>query len=347
MRGTRAAFLTHAAAAAGLLTFSAIGGARVAGQQQPPPDTFRFRSGIDLVNVDATVTDRQGRFVSGLQKSDFTVYEDGVPQTITHFSNERVPVSLGIALDTSRSMAGEKLDAARDALDRFLDDLGDPSDEFFLYRFSNFPVLVERWTRDRELLRRALGRIGADGATALYDTVGDAVPLVRTGTQRKKALVIISDGNDTTSRTPLTDVKQLIRQSEVLVYAVGINGPEEPAWEGRPPRLPIPLPFPPRGRGGWPPSRPTPPPVRRGSWDNAVNATALRELTDDSGGRTEIIRNTRDLDPAVRGIADELSKQYYLGYPSSGTKDGRWHSIRVELRNRTYRVRARKGYVAS
>jgi hypothetical protein len=81
--------------------------------------------------------------------------------------------------------------------------------------------------------------------------------------------------------------------------------------------------------------------------DERVNVVALRDMTDDSGGRTEIVREARDLNPATANIADELSKQYYLGYPSSGRKDGRWHSIRVELRNRAYRVRARKGYVAS
>ena len=88
--------------------------------------------------------------------------------------------------------------------------------------------------------------------------------------------------------------------------------------------------------------------MRRGSLrDVRVNVVALRALTDESGGRTEIIRDARDLNPATANIADELSKQYYLGYPSSGRKDGRWHTIRVELRNRAYRVRARKGYVAS
>jgi hypothetical protein len=81
--------------------------------------------------------------------------------------------------------------------------------------------------------------------------------------------------------------------------------------------------------------------------DDRVNVAALREMTDDSGGRTEIVREARDLDPATANIADELSKQYYLGYPSPGKKDGRWHSIRVEVRNHSYRVRARRGYVAS
>ena len=78
-----------------------------------------------------------------------------------------------------------------------------------------------------------------------------------------------------------------------------------------------------------------------------VNVAALRDLTDDSGGRTEIVRDARDLNPATANIADELSKQYYLGYQSPGKKDGRWHAIRVELKNRSYRVRARRGYIAS
>jgi hypothetical protein len=92
------------------------------------------------------------------------------------------------------------------------------------------------------------------------------------------------------------------------------------------------------GGGGYSRGRPN---------DDRVNIIALRDMTDDSGGRTEIIRDARDLNPATASIADELSKQYYLGYPSSGKKDGRWHTIRVELRNRMYRVRARKGYIAS
>jgi hypothetical protein len=85
----------------------------------------------------------------------------------------------------------------------------------------------------------------------------------------------------------------------------------------------------------------------RSACDDPVDTEALRDMTDDSGGRTEIIRSPRDLNPSTAGIADELSKQYYLGYPSGITRDGRWHSIRVEVRNHTYRVRARRGYVAS
>jgi hypothetical protein len=105
----------------------------------------------------------------------------------------------------------------------------------------------------------------------------------------------------------------------------------------------IPFPFPGGGRGGGSG------PITRGTIgsDDRVNVVALREITDDSGGRTEIVRDPRDLDPATAGIADELSKQYYIGYPAPGHKDGRWHNISVEVRDSSLRVRARRGYVAT
>jgi hypothetical protein len=107
----------------------------------------------------------------------------------------------------------------------------------------------------------------------------------------------------------------------------------------------------PGGRRPPPPTGPIYPPAPRGRTnpanDERVNVAALREITDDSGGRTEIIRTARDLDPATAGIADELSRQYYLGYAATGVKDGRWHTIRVELRNPDYHVRARRGFVAT
>ena len=329
---------------------------RAAGQDEG----FRFRSGVELINVTATVSDSTGRFVSGLRKDDFVVYEDDQPQEVTHFSADRVPVSLGIALDTSGSMAGEKINEARSALDRFLYDLLDKQDEIFLYRFSNNPVLLQSWTTDRQLLARALGRITPNGGTAMYDTVAEAIPIAAGGQNHKKALLVISDGNDTASRADIHDIKREIRETEALVYAIGIDGQGEPTLRRAPlppPRLPVPFPFPfppgrgGRGRGGWPQ-----PPTggggggggwSRGASDDRVNVPALRDMTDDSGGRTEIIRDPRDLAPATVGIADELSKQYYLGYPSAGKKDGKWHAIRVEVKDRVYRVRARRGYIAS
>jgi len=343
------------AAAALVLAMAAVR----AQNAEPQGDAgVRFKSGVELVNVTATVSDSMGRFVPGLQRDDFLVYEDNNPVEIMEFSAERVPVSLGIVLDTSGSMAGQKMEEARAALTRFTEELLDRADELFLYRFSNYPGLAQGWTNDRRRILYALDRMTPYGGTAMYDAVQDAIPLAQQGRNRKRALVVISDGNDTASHVDIRDLKQQIRESEVLVYAVGIDGEGEPTMRRGPvqpqPRIPMPIPFPfpgmPRGRSGWP----QPPPIggsggnqRYRRLDDHVNAAALREMTDDSGGRTEIVRDPRDLDPATAGIADELSKQYYLAYTSPGKKDGRWHSIRVETKDRTYRVRSRRGYVAS
>jgi VWFA-related protein len=197
----------------------------------------------------------------------------------------------------------------------------------------------------------------------MYDAAAEAVQYAESGQQRKKAIVIISDGNDTSSRTKPAELHRFIRESEVLVYAIGIDGEDDSAPmrtqpppsfppTRQPPRLPIPLPFPPRRPGNRPGFELTSALAQgvyrpRASASQRVNVTALRDITDDSGGRTEIIRDARDLDSATANIADELSRQYYLGYAANGQKDGRWHSIRVEVRNGAYRVRARRGYLAS
>ena len=339
------------------------------GGDQP---SFRFRSGVDLINVTATVSDGHGRFVSGLTQDDFRIYEDGKLRPITHFTAERVPVSLGIVLDTSGSMEGEKMQAARRALQRFLFDLLGPEDEVFFYRFDSRPQRLVGWTSDKEQVANEIRRIQPRGATTLYDAIAEAVPLAGTGRHRKKAVLVISDGNDTSSYTKLNELKRLIRESEVLVYAIGIDAmanrsqsfrlPYSPSlsWQrGRPRPFPFPIP----GGGGrtppmTPPRGPTVPPRypspngpsgggmgSRG--DEPVNVSVLREITDESGGRTEIIWQAQDLDPATAGIADELSKQYFLGYSAGSEKDGKWHSIRVEVTNRDYVVRARRGYVAT
>ena len=323
--------------------------AAVPAQEQ---EGFRFRSGVELINVTATVTDDDGRFVSGLRKDDFRVFDDTDPVEITHFSNERVPVSLGILLDTSGSMTPDKMSSARGAIARFIDMLGS-DDEMFLARFANVPELVQRWTNDRRQLNRALDTLYAGGGTAMYDGIADALPIAQSGKNRKKAIVVISDGNDTGSATTTRELKEMIRQSEVLVYAIGVDGQLHTSARGGTPRSPMPWPFPIPGRGGR--GFPVPPPIGGGGsggtfgrgGGEALDANALRQITDDTGGRTEVVRDASDLSGATTRIADELSKQYYLGYASTGKKDGRWHAIRVEVRDRRLTVRARRGYVAS
>ena len=315
-------------------------------------ESFRFRSGVELVNVTATVTDEDGGFVSSLRQEDFKVFEDGEEQPVSHFSNERVPVSLGILLDTSGSMTSEKMSAARSAIDRFIYDLLGPNDELFFMQFANRPDLIQDWTLDRRRISRAVASVGSQGGTAMYDAIADAVPVAQEGKNRKKAILVISDGNDTNSNTSVGELRRLIRESEVMVYALGVDGTATTTRRGPTIQLPpMPIPFPIPGRR---PQGRMPPPIGGGGggvWtrggDERVNAEALRQITDDSGGRTEVVRGFRDLDGATERIADELSKQYYLGYASPGKKDGLWHAIRVEVKDRRLTVRARRGYVAS
>jgi VWFA-related protein len=334
---------------------SLAGGALVAGsvllaaQERPARQGFSFRTAVDLINVTTTVTDEFGRFVPGLKASDFVVLEDGRRREIQQFDAERVPVSLGIAVDTSGSMLGEKMHAAQAALHRFLFDLLGEQDEVFLYRFDSRPMLLRSWTSDRAALSRELAGVKPNGGTAIYDTVAAAIPLAQSGHRRKKGLLVISDGNDTSSQTDLDQLSHLVRASEVLVYAIGIDAFGDPDYRpmgGR--ALPSPSPFP--GAAAPPRSAPAPPrrPAASAGSVERVHPDALRRITDDSGGRTEIIVSARDLDPATAGIADELSRQYFIGYASSAPRDGRWHSIEVRLaRPGAYTVRARRGFVAN
>jgi Ca-activated chloride channel family protein len=313
---------------------------------------LRFRSGVELVNVTATVTDDDGRFVSGLRQQDFTVYEDGQIKDVSHFSSDRVPVSLGIMLDTSGSMTPEKMSAARSAIDRLISELLDEDDELFFVQFATHAEVTQGWTTDRRLIRNAVRSLSPAGGTALYDAIAAALPTAEAGINRKKALLVISDGNDTSSSTSVALLRQMIRESEVLVYALGVDSTtrERTRIVQPPVTFPPSTPFPLPGR----PPEPRFPPIGGGgntTWSSSpgdrVNADALRQITDDTGGRTEIVRGFSGLGRATALIADELSKQYFLGYTSTVNKDGRWHSIRVTVRDRSLNVRARRGYVAS
>jgi VWFA-related protein len=224
-------------------------------------------------------------------------------------------------------------------------------------QFASVPDLLQGWTYDRRLISRAVGQTSAAGGTALYDAIANALPIAADGRNQKKALLVITDGNDTNSRTSVSQVRNLIRESEVMVYALGVDGNDVQTYTPQPrqpsgPRFPIPIPR--GGRGRWPGFPYAPqigfPPIG-GTWGRSgnehVNENALRAVTDDTGGRTEIVRGFGDLGNATQRLADELSQQYYIGYNNGGKKDGKWHTIKVDVRNHHYTVRARKGYVAS
>jgi VWFA-related protein len=210
--------------------------------------------------------------------------------------------------------------------------------------------------------------IRPNGGTAIYDTVAEAIPMTQAGTLKKKALLLISDGQDMNSHMHLDEVRQRIRESEVLVYAVGIEDEGQLSSSSAPattssstkPRgsVPTPSPFPGKTVASAPPASPSsssPSSVSSGSskgcggfgnTKDRIGAETLHQLTDDSGGRTEIICTQRDLDPATAGIADELRRQYFLAYTSGVPKDGRWHTIEVQLKKGGYHVRSRRGFIA-
>jgi Ca-activated chloride channel family protein len=291
-----------------LLLLALAGGAAPAEEQRVVP---RFRSGVDLVKVTATVRDAEGRLVGDQTRDDFEVFEDGRPQRITQFDRGRVPVSLGVVLDVSQSMLGQRMDDARAALQRFLVDLLEPGDEVFLMVFNHDPKLEAPWTLGPSRLRGRLDRVRPYGATAIYDALMMALPLFTVRAHDRAAVVLISDGSDTASDVTREDVRWQIRLSDAFVYAVGIDAPE---------RRPI---------------------------NDRVNARLLRDITAESGGYAEVISDSPELAPATERIAEELRHQYSLGYTPSASPDGRYRRIRVRVRGGDYDVRARRGYVAS
>lgn len=298
------------ASAVRLLAGVLLGSVVLAAQEVPLREKRPFRSGVDLTSVNATVVDADGQLVSGLTREAFELFEDGEPQVITQFVGDRVPVSLGLLLDTSDSMFGSRLLDARAAVERFLFELLDQQDEFFILAFNHTPHLLTDWTADPFVVRRALEGIRPSGATAAYDAVLAGLPLVERRHRQRAALVIVSDGADTASDASAREVRNALLRSDVFVYAIAVDAQARQAINTR------------------------------------VNPQALREITDQSGGRTEIVHTTAELQHATASIADELSHQYLLGYSSPRGADGRFHSIRVRLKNSEYRVRARNGYVA-
>lgn len=282
----------------------------LAAQDAPLLSRRPFRSGVDLTSVNATVVDADGRLVLGLTPDDFQILEDGEPQAVSQFVGERVPVSLGVLVDTSDSMFGPRLRDARVAIDRFLLDLLDREDEFFVLSFNHAPHLLTDWTAEPRTVRAALDALQPSGATAAYDAVLSGLPLFERRHRQRGALVIVSDGADTASDATVYDVRNALLRSDAFVYAIAIDGSANQAI------------------------------------NTSVNPQALREITDPSGGRTEVVKTTSDLQAATAQIADELSHQYLLGYSSSHGQDGRFHSIRVRAKRAGLTVRARTGYMA-
>jgi Ca-activated chloride channel family protein len=276
----------------------------VAAQKAP------LRSSIELTVVTATVRDADGKLVTGLPKEAFEIYEDGERLPIAQFTNERVPLGLGLLLDISDSMYGRRIKDAEAAVERFLLNLLDPKDAFFVMAFNHEARILFGWKTEPTGVHEALSRLQPTGSTAIYDAVVAALPLIDHRPRERAAIVLITDGADTASDTTLYDLRPALVRSDAFIYAIAINTPVPQAIA-------------------------------------KVNIQTLNEITGQSGGRTEVVRSTADLEPATASIAEELNSQYVLGYSSSHPGDGQYHSIRVRATNPAYKVRARNGYVAA
>ena len=169
---------------------AALAAVRLLAQQPPVTDNRLFQSGIEITSITATVTDREGHPVTGLERGAFEVYEDGVRQTVTQFTSERVPIGLGVLLDISDSMFGKRMEDARAAVQTFLFELLDPADEYFLMAFNHRPRALTGWTREPGDVRHALAGLRPSGGTAIYDAILEALPLIDARTRQRAAILV-------------------------------------------------------------------------------------------------------------------------------------------------------------
>ena len=265
-------------------------------QGKDVPDNTTLTTNVDLVNLTVTVTDTYGRYVSGLNKNAFAIFDEKQQQEITFFSDDDAPVSVGVIFDVSGSMSGDKIRRAREALSRFIQ-TSHNSDEYFLIGFNQRAQLLLDKTRDGQAVLDKLTFVQTKGQTALYDACYLGVEKVQRGVHPKRALLLISDGQDNNSRYTFTELRKLLKESDVTLYGIGIlSGSDAGSSMGM------------EGQG------------------------TLDELANVSGGKAFFPRSAAEMDDIFEQIALELRHQYSIGYrPPNFVSDGKWHKIKVKV----------------
>lgn len=285
-----------------------------------PPTTGREaqeleRVQTDLITLNVTVTDVYGRYVTGLNKSAFAIQDNKELQEITFFSDDDAPASVGVIFDVSGSMNGDKVARARDALARFVD-TSHQGDEYFLIGFNSRAQLLLDRTRDSNAVLDKMTFVETKGQTALYDACYLGVEKVKRGTHQKRAILLISDGQDNNSRYTFGELRRLLKESDVLIYSIGILGGSDAGSS--------------LGMGGQ---------------------AILDELSGVSGGKAFFPNTTAEMNEIFERIAIELRHQYSIGYrPTNFTADGKWRKIKVKITPprgmpRLF-VRSKEGYFA-
>jgi Ca-activated chloride channel family protein len=279
------------------------GQATITPREKPaPPVTAKLpksniRVDSNLVLIPVTVCDPNNKPVTGLEKEHFRLFDDKVEQTITHFAMEDEPLAIGLVFDISGSM-GPKLRRSRMAAAEFFKQ-ANPEDEFFLVEFSDQPKLVVPLTRSTEEIQNQLTFTTSKGRTALLDAILLALNEMKKSKMKRKALLIISDGGDNTSRYTESEVRHRVREGDVLIYAIGIF---EPAGS------------------------------RSRSPEELSGPGLLNDLAEQSGGRHLPVEDIAELPDVAAKIGIELRNRYVLGYtPTEQQRDGRYHHVKVQM----------------
>ena len=308
--------LTFAVALFACLTFPAVFVSAQSPTATPDDPDRPVKVKTDLVTLTLTVTDSSGRLMSGLNKSAFTVSDNNQIQDIQFFSDSDAPVSVGILFDVSGSMGGEKILKAQKALSRFIA-TSHPSDEYFLIGFNNRAQLLLDRSRDGDAVLRKLTMVKPQKDTALYDAIYLGVERVTRGSHQKRALLIISDGQDNASRYNFGEVRRLMKETDVVTYAIGImDGTDS------------------------------------GSVLGMQGQAYLDEITAATGGAAFYPRSDVEMDEIFERIALELRHQYSIGYtPKDFQPDGKWRKVKVKVKPPRglprLTVRGRDGYYAT
>jgi len=275
-----------------------------------------IRTSVDLVLVPVSITDDLHRPIVGLDRDNFQLFEGKKPQEIKNFSSEDTPVSIGILVDTSGSMA-YKLDWAHEAVIQFCD-AANPQDEFFMITFADAPQLATDFTMRPEQVENDLLTAHSKGTTSLLDAIYMAVRKMRNARYARKALLILSDGGDNHSRYSEHDVRAAVKESDVAVYSVGIFDHYVNTEEER------------------------------------LGPELLRSVSEITGGTSFTLNRPNDMPVVTRAIGTQLRHQYMLAYqPQVASHDGKWRKISVKLRlpkslrTAFFHVGARPGYYPS